>query len=99
MREADFWQSTLRSIVNRIDGYNKHYTLQQQEAWERSRLVAYFSVMPHTKKGKIKAPTDLVKFPWETPKAHSFDIEAAKKRAMEFFERDRKREELNGQVS
>ncbi len=101
MRENDFWASTLRSIVNRIDGYYKHYELQNHESWERARMIAFFAVTPHTKKGKIKSPSDLIKFPWENkPKAH-FDFEATKARALALFEQDRIRAEqkANGEIS
>ena len=38
----------------------------EREKWERSRLVAYYAVIPHTdsKKGNRRM-TDLIPFPWD----------------------------------
>ena len=37
----------------------------EKNEWERARYAAFFAVMPHVKKGAIKQPSDLGKFPWE----------------------------------
>lgn len=93
MREQDFWASTLRSLINRIEGYNKHYQLQQHEAWEQSRMIAFFCVSPHTKKGKLRKFSDLIKFPWENlPKAHD-ELKAGREKAMAWFEEYRQKQE------
>ena len=102
MREDDFWASTLRSIVNRIDGYYKHYELQNHESWERARFISFwFHAKPKVPKGANITMQHLVKFPWENkPKAH-FDFEATKARALAIFEQDRIRAEqkANGEIS
>ena len=40
-------------------------SLQQRQAWEQARLVSYFALAPHVKKGTIQKPTDLFTLPWE----------------------------------
>jgi hypothetical protein len=39
--------------------------LQQRQQWEQSRLISYFALAPHVKKGTVKQPKDLLAFPWE----------------------------------
>lgn len=38
---------TMRHFVNAAEGY----TIKMRETWEQSRLIAYYSAMPHMKKG------------------------------------------------
>lgn len=43
-----------------------HYDeLRDRGQWERARLMAFFSVMPHAKKGTLRKPADLFPFDWE----------------------------------
>lgn len=53
----------------RLKGMRAQQTQQYRNEWERTRWLAMFIVMPHSKK-KLK-PTDLVKFPWESVKTNS----------------------------
>jgi hypothetical protein len=39
--------------------------LHQRQEWEQTRLISYYALAPHVKKGTINEPKDLMKFPWE----------------------------------
>lgn len=39
--------------------------IEQRGDWERARYQAFYSLMPHTKKGRLKKMADLGRFPWE----------------------------------
>lgn len=47
----------IAEIFNQIDKI-------RQEKWEQIRQLAYYSVLPHTK--KIKKPSDLFRLPWDS---------------------------------
>ena len=47
----------------RLKGMRAQQTQQYRNEWERTRWLALFMVMPHSKK-KLK-PADLIRFPWE----------------------------------
>ncbi len=38
---------------------------QQRQTWEQARLISYFALAPHVKKGTIQSPKDLFALPWE----------------------------------
>lgn len=38
---------TMRHFINAAEGH----TIKTREAWEQARLIAYYSAMPHMKKG------------------------------------------------
>jgi len=39
--------------------------LQHRTTWEQARLMSYFALSPHVKKGTIQKPADLFTLPWE----------------------------------
>jgi hypothetical protein len=65
MSNADFWGSTLGSIVITIAGRQEAEQHQEREAWERSRWIAATFLQPHLKKGAKMRLQDLIEFPWE----------------------------------
>lgn len=43
---------------------HENYTIISKEAWEQTRLQCFYSASAFG--GKIRKPSDLFKFPWET---------------------------------
>lgn len=62
MSEDEFWYTTPRFFQARIDSKKR----DDREAWVRARQIAYWSILPHTGKKRIK-PQDLGRFAWEKP--------------------------------
>lgn len=61
MSEDEFWQATPRYFAAR----QKAFSRQMQTGWEQSRYVAFYSMYPHVKQGKLRRLTDIGLFPWE----------------------------------
>ncbi len=53
-----FWQWWVA-----YSAYWKSEEIKQRAAWEQTRMIAYYSAMPHVK--KIRKFTDIVEFSWE----------------------------------
>jgi len=54
---------TLQDIELAYVGHLRSNKYAEQQAWERARLIAYYSLQPHTK--KLTKPQQLLKFDWE----------------------------------
>ena len=54
---------TLQDIELAYVGHLQSTRYAEQAAWERARLVAYYSLQPHTK--KLTKPQQLLHFDWE----------------------------------
>lgn len=52
---------TYKEVMNYGAGYFK----RSEDEWKRARFIAFYSIIPHAKKGKIKKPEDLLKLPSE----------------------------------
>lgn len=57
--------------------------------WERMRILAFCALSPHAKKGRLKAPSDVMPFPWDsenspTPRTPE-EIRAEIQRIKEFW--------------
>jgi hypothetical protein len=65
MSSADFWTSTLQSVILIITGRQEAEQHQEREAWERTRWMAATFLQPHLKKGAKMRLQDLIEFPWE----------------------------------
>ena len=39
---------------------------RERAAWERARMVAFFTVLPNAKKGALRSPADLFPLTWES---------------------------------
>lgn len=61
--ENDFWEMTPRYLQALIKGK----TTDSREAWMIGRQVAYWSILPHMGKKRIR-PQDLGRFGWEQSK-------------------------------
>jgi len=59
MREVDFWDATMRTLQNRMEGHFEAIELQEQQAWERARFIA----------STMSKEAGKVKFPWEKKRA------------------------------
>ena len=57
MRPVEFWAA--------VEGHNESMEDLIRTHWETSRLVSYYAVAPHLKKGHNKGPKDLFQLPWE----------------------------------
>mgnify|MGYP000256397844 CR=1 FL=1 len=44
-----------------IEGQNEH----MQDLYGIARFEAFYGLMPHAKKGKLKKYTDVIRFPWD----------------------------------
>jgi len=69
MTESEFWQTTPRFFVARIQGKQR----DEREQWVMSRQNAYWTILPHMGKKQIK-PTALGVFMWEDNKAKIKEI-------------------------
>lgn len=69
LSEEAFDNITPRYFMLRLRGMRNAQIQIYRNEWERTRWLAMFSIMPHTKK-RIK-PTDLAKFPWEKVQSSS----------------------------
>jgi len=56
---------SLRETLLAVQGYQRHFEIEQQFAWERCRWQTCLLLNVHTAKGKSLRPTDLMEFPWE----------------------------------
>ncbi len=65
MAEAQLYESSPRHVSAFIRGSNERELRAHQRTWETARFVAFNSLMPHAKKGKLNKPTDLIRFAWE----------------------------------
>lgn len=51
-----------------FDNCVKGYEIKQRTGWEQTRMLAYFMIKPHVKKGKHLSVKDVMRFPWESAK-------------------------------
>lgn len=92
MSESEFWDTTPRYLQARIKAKQR----DSNEAWVIARQIAYWSILPHMGKKRIK-PYDLARFEWEKIKelkniygskeALAAEIEKFKALAMPIIER------------
>lgn len=66
MSEIEFELTTPRFFYYRQRGFEA----LQNEAWQRSRLEAFYSFLPHTKKNAMKKPSDLYRLPGDEKEVH-----------------------------
>lgn len=75
MSEIDFELTTPRYFYHRRKGFER----LQEEAWARTRMEAFYSFLPHTKKNALRRPQDLFKLPGDE---FDFNYSDAEKAAM-----------------
>lgn len=59
LSEREFLNTTPRYFYYR----NKGFDGLQLEQWERTRMQAFYSFLPHTKKNTVRRPSDLFRLP------------------------------------
>jgi hypothetical protein len=80
MSEKEFRLTTPRYFYFRQKGFEA----LQVEYWQRTRMEAFYSFLPHTKKGALRKPEDMFRLPGENtlPEYNELQL-AAIKRHME----------------
>lgn len=66
MSLESFYDATYRDICIIVHGYAERERRHQRLTLEAARLVSFYTVMPHVKKGSITKPTDLFLLPGES---------------------------------
>jgi hypothetical protein len=62
---AQFGDMTPREFSNMVQGYAEGLEQDSRERWEQARMVAYYSVAAHVKKGKTMQA--VIPLPWDRP--------------------------------
>lgn len=70
MSKIELYSLTFREFHNKLKGFTEHEEFKQQVEWERTRWQTFQLALFHAKKGALKRPQDLIKFPWEIKKGH-----------------------------
>jgi len=69
---------TPREFSNAVRGYSEEMEQQGRESWEQARMIAYYAIAPHVKKGRSMG--SLIPLPWDSPaKKTELDREAVAK--------------------
>ena len=63
MSVNEFYDCTFEEINAIVKGYVSKREFYTRQHWEAARMIAYNTVLPHTKK-RLK-PTDIIEFSWE----------------------------------
>jgi|TARA_R110000851_G_scaffold152884_1_gene294704 hypothetical protein len=56
---------TPTDVISAVYARMEYDATISREHWERTRMVAYFSVAPHDSKGKGRKPNDYLPLPWD----------------------------------
>ena len=73
------YSMTIHEFNNALNGARRVEEARAQKDYEIGRMVSYFSILGHTKKGKLNRPSDLMKFPWERTEQSAPKLEDVKK--------------------
>lgn len=65
--QDEFWLSTPRFFQNAYFGWMQQKNEDYIEGLRRTRIAAFYSFLPHTKKGALKKPENLFRLPNENP--------------------------------
>lgn len=60
-----FWDATPFEFWNALEGFVKFHTNIQQNEWNRTRVLAFYSFLPHAKRGSLNRPIDLFPLEWD----------------------------------
>lgn len=79
MRSEDFWNDTPQEFFLRLKGQRQQEEREYREHWEQSRMIAYYAVAAHVKKGK--GMRQMIPLPWdsESSEGQKFDPEEVKR--------------------
>lgn len=82
---SEIWDAYVGKI-----SFNK---LMNRDNLEMMRLNAYYTILPHTKKGRLTKPSQIMPFAWDTKDEKKWtkaDIEKLKKEGHPIFSNGRK---------
>lgn len=83
---------TPRQFYNCVKGYE----IRQRTGWEQTRMVAFYMIKPHIKKGKVFGLKDVMQFPWEKEKQKLTKNKVAEiKEAAKMFHQNTKAKKYN----
>lgn len=85
--QAELWDMTPRTFANLLEGYEA----RERSKWERTRLMMWAALVPHTKTNIQITPADVLPLPWDkTNKGQKMELEEMERRrqqATEFWAR------------
>mgnify|MGYP006921731261 FL=1 len=73
MSEREFLLTTPRYFYYRQKGFE----ILQTEAWQRTRMAAFYAFLPHTKKNAVRRPQDLFGLPGDAVEVNYAEEERA----------------------
>ena len=76
---------SLREYQLMSRGFYESKLEREKQEWERTRWAVWYGLQPHIKKGTLRKPTDLGRFPWE--RGSTVDIKELKKQGLELVRR------------
>ncbi len=62
---CEFWRMSLKEFKLAQRGFFEKMKQDKQTEWEIGRYIAFNSLVPHAKKGRLNSPQDLGRFDWE----------------------------------
>lgn len=60
-----FWMMSLKEFKLAQRGFFEKTKQERQLKWEAARYIAFNTLVPHAKKGRLRNPKDLGLFEWE----------------------------------
>jgi len=78
MSYDEFYDSTPREFYNRLEGHRKAKEDEHRADWERARLVAFYAIVPHLKKGSGNSMDKVIPLPWDYEKPTGLKISKEK---------------------
>ena len=63
--EDRFWNASPSYFFKALKGFNDLEHERDKVEWERTRMLGYWIVSPHTKKGTNLTPQRLLPLPWD----------------------------------
>jgi hypothetical protein len=70
---SSLYDMTFEEFGNAMLGFYELEEQRQRQEWERTRWLAMITITPHVKKGSVKKPQDITRFPWEEEKQAATD--------------------------
>ena len=55
-------------------GFFEKLKLEKQERWEQARFIAFYTLQPYAKRGRLRTFKDLVEFEWEREKRKNVEL-------------------------
>lgn len=65
MQPSEFYDLTLEEFSAIHKGYVERESRAVRQSWEIGRMIAYYTFLPHVRKGKKLEPSDIIEFEWE----------------------------------